>query len=94
MTALYAPGMKVRVREDYPNGHFRTPVYIRGKVGIITKALGPWTNPEIAAYAIDGPKKEHYEVRFRQQEIWPDYAGPAADTLDIDLMEHWLEPVA
>ena len=31
-----------------------------------------------------------YEVRFRQKDIWPDYAGPDTDTLDIDIYEHWL----
>jgi hypothetical protein len=24
--------------------------------------------------------------------VWPDYDGPAADTLDIDIYEHWLQP--
>ncbi|MFM1813924.1 MAG: hypothetical protein RLZ98_619 [Pseudomonadota bacterium] len=93
MSTKLTPGMTVRVREDYPNGHFRTPVYIRGKTGTITKALGAYTNPEIAAYGLKGPKKEHYEVRFRQSDIWSDYAGPDHDTVDIDLMEHWLEPL-
>ena len=92
MTTALKPGMRVRVREDYPNGHFRTPVYVRGKIGTITKKLGAWTNPELAAYGLKGPKKQHYEVRFRQTDIWPDYHGGDCDSVDIDLMEHWLEP--
>jgi hypothetical protein len=25
--------------------------------------------------------------------VWPDYAGAAGDTIDIDIYEHWLQPV-
>ena len=32
-----------------------------------------------------------YRVRFRQRDLWPDYAGPAADTVEIELYDHWLE---
>lgn len=92
MTAKFSPGLQVKVREDYPNGHFRTPVYVRGKKGVITKVLGAHVNPELAAYGLKGPMKEHYEVRFRQRDLWPDYQGSERDTVDIDLMEHWLEP--
>jgi nitrile hydratase len=31
-------------------------------------------------------------VRFAQREVWPDYGGPATDTVDIEIYEHWLEP--
>jgi len=31
-------------------------------------------------------------VRFRQRDVWPDYAGPEGDTVDIEIYEHWLEP--
>jgi nitrile hydratase len=34
-----------------------------------------------------------YRVRFVQSHVWPDYRGGANDTLDIDLYEHWLQPV-
>jgi nitrile hydratase len=33
-----------------------------------------------------------YRVRFAQQTVWPDYRGPASDTLDVEIYEHWLEP--
>ncbi len=86
-----APGDRVRVRDDYPPGHVRTPVYVRGKEGVITRVLGNFLNPETLAIGRDGlPRKMLYEVRFRQNDLWPDYAGPRSDTLDIDLYEHWL----
>ena len=89
----FSDGETVRVREDYPIGHFRTPVYLRGKTGRVTKKLGAFANPELLAYALQGPKKTLYQVHFRQAELWPDYAGPAHDTLVVDLYEHWLEKV-
>lgn len=93
MAADLKPGDAVRVREDYPPGHIRTPVFIRGKEGVITRAFGAFENPEIAVYELEGPKKMLYQVRFRQTDIWPDYAGPQQDTLDIDIYEHWLDKI-
>jgi nitrile hydratase len=91
MAADLKPGDPVRVREDYPPGHIRTPVFIRGKQGVITRRFGEFDNPEIIAYELTGPKKTLYQVRFRQVDVWPGYAGAANDTLDIDIYEHWLE---
>ena len=25
-------------------------------------------------------------------EVWPGYSGPPADTIDVEIFEHWLEP--
>ncbi len=91
MAAELEPGTSVRVREDYPPGHIRTPVFIRGKQGVITRNFGYFDNPEITTYEIEGPQKTLYQVRFRQVDIWPDYTGPEHDMLDIDIYEHWLE---
>ncbi len=33
-----------------------------------------------------------YRVRFAQRELWPDYVGSAADTVDVEIYQHWLEP--
>jgi nitrile hydratase len=72
-------------------GHIRTPVYVRGKEGVVTKLLGKFPNPESLALGRDGlPAKALYEVSFQQTELWPDYNGPETDTLVIDLYEHWL----
>ena len=93
MSAL-ATGDRVRVRDDYPPGHIRTPVYVRGKEGVISRALGSFPNPEVLAIGKDGlPKKVLFEVRFRQKDLWPAYAGSEADTLFIDLYQHWLAKV-
>lgn len=91
MTQDFGSGERVRVREDFPIGHFRTPVYLRGKTGVVTHKHGTFANPELLAYALQGPKKDLYKVRFKQTDLWPDYAGSPYDTVDVDIYEHWLE---
>jgi nitrile hydratase len=90
----FAAGDRVRVRRAYPPGHVRTPFYIRGKTGVIERVLGDFPNPEELAYGRSGePKQTLYRVRFRQPDVWPDYAGAPVDTVDIEIYHHWLEPV-
>lgn len=90
-TRTFQTGETVRVRDDYPPGHIRTPVYIRGKQGVVTRSFGAFENPELTAYELDGPRQVLYEVRFRQADIWPDYDGGTSDTVDVDIYDHWLE---
>jgi nitrile hydratase len=90
----YSAGARVHVRKVDAPGHIRTPYYIRGHIGTVERFVGFFRNPEELAYGRSGePKRALYRVRFMQREVWPDYQGPAHDTLDIDLYEHWLEPV-
>ena len=90
--AKFEIGQEVRVREEYRPGHIRTPFYIRGKHGVIADSVGEFENPESLARGEDGlPKQPLYRVRFQQDDAWPEYAGPAGDTLDIEIYEHWLE---
>ena len=94
MSPRYADGDRVRVRKVDAPGHIRTPWYIRGHTGVVERFCGYYKNPEELAYFRPGtPMKALYRVRFRQSEVWPNYAGASADTLDIDIYEHWLEPV-
>jgi len=93
VTARFAAGDRVTVRRADPPGHVRTPYYIRGKTGVVERHCGAFLNPEELAYGRDGlPATPLYRVRFRQREVWPDYAGREADTVDIEIYEHWLEP--
>ncbi len=93
MSAAFAPGSRVRVRWADPPGHLRTPYYVRGKTGVVERYLGDFANPEELAYGRSGlPKQPLYRVRFPQREVWPDYAGRADDTVDIEIYQHWLEP--
>ena len=93
MTVPYQPGDMVRVRDDYPIGHIRTPVYIRGKTGRVEKFFGAFGNPETLAYCLPSDDRPLYKVRFEQKKIWPGYKGSARDTMELDIYEHWLERV-
>jgi nitrile hydratase len=93
VSGAYSPGDKVRVLETHPPGHRRTPFYVRGKTGVIERSCGDFPNPEELAYGFDGlPRKTLYRVRFSQKDVWPKYDGPAVDTVDVDIYEHWLKP--
>lgn len=93
IAARFALGDRVRVREVWPLGHMRAPAYIRGHAGLIERALGAHPNPEELAYRRSGlPAQPLYRVRFRQVDVWPDYAGPSSDVLEIEIYQHWLEP--
>lgn len=89
--AAFKAGDRVRVRKVDSQGHIRTPHYIRGKSGVIERFAGYFKNPEALAYGRSGePKVALYRVRFPQSHVWSDYDGAAADTIDIDIYEHWL----
>lgn len=93
MSGDFAAGDKVTVIKTHPPGHRRTPYYVRGKTGVIERSCGAFPNPEELAYGFDGlPRKALYRVRFNQKEVWSDYKGPAVDTVDVDIYEHWLKP--
>lgn len=89
----FAVGDRVAVRKASPPGHIRTPFYIRGHIGVIERLCGAFPNPEELAYNRSGlPAQPLYRVRFTQREVWPDYAGGAGDTIDVEIFQHWLEP--
>jgi nitrile hydratase subunit beta len=93
LSVQFKPGARVRVRRAAPPGHIRTPWYIRGQIGEIERLCGAFANPEELAYNRSGlPAQPLYRVRFRQQELWPDYAGAPRDTLVVEIYQHWLEP--
>ncbi|HEX9684664.1 MAG TPA: SH3-like domain-containing protein [Burkholderiales bacterium] len=88
-------GDQVMIKRAYPPGHRRTPYYIRGKEGVIERICGAFPNPEELAYGFDGePAKVLYRVRFQQKHVWPDYAGPARDVIEMEIFEHWLVPAS
>ncbi|MGI9421084.1 MAG: SH3-like domain-containing protein [Geminicoccaceae bacterium] len=92
MSGGFRPGDPVKVRRAHPPGHVRTPFYLRGRDGVIESIAGEFANPEELAYGRNSlPAKTLYRVRFRQTELWPDYAGSSADSLVVDVYEHWLE---
>lgn len=89
----FQPGDRVRILDLGKPGHVRTPIYVRGRIGVIERYCGPYENPEERAYGREGlPPIPLYRVRFRQQDLWARYAGSPRDTLDIEIYDHWLAP--
>jgi nitrile hydratase subunit beta len=102
VSARFAPGDPVRVRDDWPEGlaaktgakvHIRTPHFLRGAQGTVETVLGAYPNPEDLAFGRPAEPKPLYQVKFAQRSLFQSAKGAAADTLVADLYEHWLEPV-
>lgn len=92
-TFAFRPGARVRVRSGPAETHCRTPFYLRGKAGVVEAVAGAYRNPARLAFHKPGlPLLPLYRVRFRQKDVWPDYAGPAGDTVVADVYENWLLP--
>ncbi len=86
-------GDRVTIKSGHPPGPRRTPNSIRGKTGEIERICGAFPNPEERAYGFTGlPVRVLYRVRFKQTHVWPDYAGPDNDIIEMEIYEHWLEP--
>lgn len=88
----YELGDRVRVVKASPPGHVRTPAYVRGKAGVVADVVGAFDNPEELAYARPGHKAQLYRVRFRAGDVF-DGVADAADEIDVEIFEHWLERV-
>jgi nitrile hydratase len=70
----------------------RAPVYCRGLSGEIERICGVFGNPESLAYGGDGaPDQPLYRVRFAMCDVWADYSGPARDSIEIEVYQHWLK---
>ena len=88
----YPVGSRVRLATLNPPGHVRTPWYLRGKTGVIERDLGLTGDPEALAYGeTEGARIRLYRVRFDMEEVWGEGAERAADTLDAEIFETWLE---
>lgn len=87
------PGTPVRVKRLGTHGlHVRAPAYLRGRRGVIERALGAFPNPELLAYRQPAPPVPLYRVRFEMAELWGETAEHAGDTLDAEIYAHWLDP--
>lgn len=92
---MFAPGARVRVRNDWPETrgpcHIRTPYYVRGETGTVVRHLGVFPNPEDLAFERPPARLALYHVRFDQPSLWQE--GRAGDEVVVELYEPWLEAV-
>jgi nitrile hydratase len=88
-----AAGVVVKVGTADPSTHCRTPRYLRGKRGVVVRALGCYPNPEALAYHKPGlPPVTLYQVEFDAAEVWGERLREAPYRIIADIFEHWLEP--
>lgn len=86
-------GDSVQVRGLPTMFYTRTQEYVRGARGTIAKVSYESLAPEDEAWDRHDQQPEwFYIVRFKMQDLWGSYAGPAIDTLQTELSERWLEP--
>jgi nitrile hydratase len=89
----FAAGDTVRVLTRSPIGHYRLPLYLRGRRGVVEAALRSMAvdNEEEGFGRNAGSKGHYYRVAFRMADVWPSYAGGLGDSLHIEIFETWLE---
>jgi hypothetical protein len=91
----FAVGDSVRVRNLPTIFYTRTQEYLRGAPGTVVKVSYESPAPEDEAFDREDQKPEwFYIVRFKMTDLWTDYTGRPNDTLQAEISERWLQPVA
>ena len=91
----FAAGDHVRIGSREPIGHYRVPLYLRGKAGVVEEVIHPAAvDNEAESYGRNaGSKRHYYRLAIAMTEIWPDYEGSSKDGLRIEVYETWLERI-
>ncbi|MBY0610977.1 MAG: nitrile hydratase subunit beta [Beijerinckiaceae bacterium] len=93
-TPIFQPGQHVRVLERFPLGHYRVPLYLRGRIGGVERLVLPAIDNEEEGFGLNaGVKRHYYRIAVPMSDIWTDYAGSSRDQLYIEVFETWLEAV-
>lgn len=90
---VLAVGASVRIRNMMPPGHVRAPAYLRGKSGVIERAIAPFKNPEQLAYGLPATQRVLYRVRFSALELWGTQSEKPDDMIEAEIYAHWIEQV-
>jgi hypothetical protein len=92
---IFGPGDSVRILTRSPVGHYRVPLYLRGKTGTVQAVIEPAgiDNEEEAYGRNAGARRHYYRIAVPMTEIWPDYVGSPRDGLRIEVFETWLERI-
>jgi hypothetical protein len=91
---IFQPGEQVRVIERFPLGHYRVPLYLRGKTGVVERLVDPAVDNEEEGFGRNaGMRRHYYRVAFPMTEVWHEYADARQDQLYIEVFETWLELV-
>jgi nitrile hydratase len=91
-TPIFRPGEKVRVVTRFPLGHYRVPLYLRGRTGVVERLVQPAVDNEEEGFGRNaGMRRHYYRIGVPMTEIWSDYGGSPRDSLYIEVFETWLE---
>ena len=92
-TELFKAGDRVRISNRAPIGHYRVPIYLRGKLGVVEGAIEPPAidNEEEGFGRNAGVRRHYYRIAVPLSELWPGYRGSLLDGLRIEVFETWLE---
>jgi nitrile hydratase len=92
---VFKPGDSIRILNRSPIGHYRVPIYLRGKAGKVDAVIEPTAvdNEEEGYGRNAGSRLHYYRVAIPMTEIWPDYVGSPRDGLYIEVYETWLEGI-
>lgn len=92
---VFEVGEAIRVLERSPVGHYRVPIYLRGKYGSIEAVIEPpgIDNEEEGFGRNSGVRRHYYRIAIPMAQVWPEYVGRPQDGLRIEVYETWLEKV-
>ena len=91
-TPIFRPGQQVRIKQRFPLGHYRVPLYLRGRTGIVERLVQPAIDNEEEGFGLNaGLKRHYYRIAVPMSEIWASYGGGRQDHLYIEVFETWLE---
>lgn len=91
MPPRFQVGDAVQVKVRGPEGYNRTPIYLRGKKGIVHDIHGEFVNARGLGY---GKAEDHeilYAVSFNLAFVRGRDPDSSRDTLIVDVFEDWLE---
>merc|ERR1712228_1036112 len=71
--------------------HTRQPGYLINKIGVIQSYQGLFENDELKSLGISDTQVAIYKIRFKQKDIFEDESLNEKDTIDIDVLSHWLQ---
>lgn len=93
--AIFKSGDRIRILNRSPIGHYRVPIYLRGKAGKVDTVIEPTAvdNEEEGYGRNAGSRLHYYRVAVPMTEIWPEYIGSPRDGLYIEVFETWLERI-
>jgi nitrile hydratase subunit beta len=87
--ARFRAGDRVRVRDWHPPGHTRCPRYVRGKAGVVVRADGTFSVPDVEAHGTARRYEPTYSVRFDGGDLWRD--GQRGVSVHVGLWDSYLE---